>query len=90
MKSSDFAVIEERDGIVFIWDLDLGGMSVTNDAERVYEWCQYHHGHGVGIRVVYRDSQGEWGEMTRDPGGWIEFKPWYGLVLDILSRKEIA
>ena len=85
-KPSDFAVIEERSGIVFLWDVNLGSMSVTNDAERVYEWCQYHHGHGVGIRVVYRDSEGEWAEMVRDPGGWIEFKPWISLDWDILQR----
>lgn len=87
MKPSDFAVIEERSGILFLWDLNLGGMSVTNDAERVYEWSQYYHGHGKGIRVVYRDSEGSWAEMVRDPGGWIEFKDWQGLDWDILSRK---
>ena len=86
MRTSDFAVVEERAGILFILDLNLGGMSVTNDAERVYEWCQYHHGHGVGIRIVYRDSEGEWSEMARNPGGWIEFKEWQGLEWDILKR----
>ena len=88
MRQSDFAVIEERAGIVFIWDLNLGGMSVTNDCERVYEWCQYHHGHGVGIRVVYRDSDGNWNEMARNKESYnIDFLPWDGLVLDILKRK---
>ena len=86
MRQSDFAVIEEKSGILFILDLDQGGMSVTNDAERVYEWCQYYHGHGVGIRVVYRDSQGEWCEMARNEGGWIDFKEWNGLDWDILQR----
>lgn len=89
MRQSDFAVIEERAGVLFILDLNLGGMSVTNDAERVFEWCQYWHGHGVGIRVVYRDSEGEWAEMVKGPAPWytLEFKPWDGLVLDILKRK---
>lgn len=88
MRQSDFAVIEEKAGILFIWDLNLGGMSVTNDAERVFEWCQYYHGHGVGIRVVYRDSEGEWGEMAKGPAPWynIEFKPWNGLDWDLLKR----
>ena len=86
MRQSDFAVIEERAGILFILDLNLGGMSVTNDAERVFEWCQYHHGHGKGIRVVYQDSEGEWCEMARDAGGWIDFKPWHGLDWDLLKR----
>ena len=86
MRQSDFAVIEEKAGVLFIIDLNLGGMSVTNDAERVFEWCQYYHGHGKGIRVVYRDSEGEWSEMARDEGGWIEFKPWNGLDWDLLKR----
>jgi hypothetical protein len=89
MRQSDFAVIEERAGIVFLWDLDQGGMSVTNDAERVYEWCQYYHGHGTskGIRVVYRDSEGEWSEITKDPKTYdIKFLPWHGLDWDLLKR----
>jgi hypothetical protein len=86
MRQSDFAVIEEKAGILFIIDLNLGGMSVTNDAERVFEWCQYHHGHGKGIRVVYLDSEKEWGEMARDEGGWINFLPWNGLDWDLLKR----
>lgn len=86
MRQSDFAVIEEKAGVLFILDLNIGGMSVTNDAERVFEWCQYHHGHGKGIRVVYRDSEGDWSEMARDEGGWINFLPWHGLDCDLLKR----
>ena len=88
MRQSDFAVIEEKAGILFIKDLNIGGMSVTNDAERVFEYCQYIHGHGVGIRVVYQDSEGEWCEMVKGPAPWymIEFKPWNGLDWDLLKR----
>lgn len=88
MRLSDFTVIEEKAGILFIIDLNLGGMSVTNDAERVFEWCQYNHGKGTvnGIRVVYRDSEGEWSEMVRELNGWINFKPWHGLDWDLLKR----
>ena len=85
MRQSDFAVIEERAGILFIKDLNIGGMSVTNDAERVFEWCQYHHGHGVGIRVVYQDSEGEWCEIAKENFNII-FKPWHGLDWDLLKR----
>lgn len=87
MRQSDFAVIEERSGVLFILDLNFGNMSVTNDAERVYEWCQYHHGHGKGIRVVYRDSDGEWWEMARNPKNYaIDFWAWHGLDWDLLKR----
>ena len=72
--------------IVFIRDLDLGGRSVTNDAEQVYEECQKAHG---ACRVVYQDSQGEWAEMVKHinwMGETIGFRPWHGLVWDRLTK----
>lgn len=88
MKQSDFAVLGVTERVTYIIDLDLGGMSVTNDCERVYEWCKYHY---PSKQVVYRDSMGRWDEMYRDPETlYIEFKPWYGEVWDILSTKEVS
>jgi len=79
---SDFTVIEKRDGILFIQDLNLGRRSVTNDAEQVLKWCREQH--GKDIRLVYRDSEGEWGEIVDGVETWmgkgIGFKPWYGTV----------
>ena len=77
---SDFRVLEKKDGILFIQDLNLGRRSVTNDAEQVMEWCREQH--GKDIRLVYRDSEGEWGEIVDGVETWmgkgIGFRPWTG------------
>ena len=39
MSRSRWEVVGREDNIVFIRDLDLGGRSVTNDAEHVYAEC---------------------------------------------------
>ena len=57
----DFVVVEVKSDIVFLIDLDLGNMSVTNDAEAV--WC-YVQKNWPGKRVVYRDSMGYWDEIV--------------------------
>lgn len=88
MTRSAFHVLEKKAGVLFIQDLNLGGRSVTNDAEQVLAWCREHH--GKDIRVVYLDSEDEWSEIVDDAETWmgkgIGFKPWHGLVWDILKR----
>jgi len=72
--------------IVFIRDLNLGGRSVTNDAEQVYEECRNIFG---PCRLVYQDSQGEWAEIVKHinwMGETVGFRPWHGLVWDRLSK----
>ena len=72
--------------ILFIRDQDLGGRSVTNDAENVLRECQKAHG---ACRVVYQDSQGDWAEIVKQinwMGETIGFKPWYGEVWDKLTK----
>ncbi len=56
-------VTEASEGIVFIVDLDNGGCSVTNDAEAVVSSILAQH---PGKRIVYRDSDGYWDELTHD------------------------
>ena len=68
--------------IVFIRDLNLGRMSVTNDAEAVFLECQKQHGH---CRVVYEDSEGELCEITYANFSAF-FRPWHGLVWDRLTK----
>ena len=76
----------ENESIVFIRDLNLGRMSVTNDAESVFADCQALYG---PCRVVYEDSQGDMTEIVgtrHDPSRWnIDFRPWHGIVWDILQ-----
>jgi hypothetical protein len=85
---SRWEFVGKEGNIVFIRDLDLGGRSVTNDAEAVYEECQNAHG---PCRVVYQDSQGEWAEIVKLInwiGETIGFRPWHGLVWDQLTKVE--
>ena len=88
MTPSAFHIIEKKAGVLFIQDLNLGGRSVTNDAEQVLAWCREKH--GKDIRVVYKDTDNEWWEMIREDHPWeghvISFERWHGLEWDILKR----
>lgn len=81
---------EDQNGtIVFIRDLNIGRMSVTNDAENVFRDCQTMYGF---CRVVYEDSEGEMCEIvpnqqTRMGSILVTFQPWNGVVWDKLSRE---
>ena len=85
MSRSRWEVVGQEGNIVFIRDLDLGGRSVTNDAENVLRECQNALG---ACRVVYQDSRGEWAEIVWKDSwlGTISFRPWHGLVWDRLSK----
>jgi hypothetical protein len=87
VSKSDWALdhFDENSKIVFIKDLNLGRMSVTNDAENV--WGEIHRAYNylVPVRIVYLDSDGEWYEMI-DNEGSLAFKKWNGLAWDILQR----
>ncbi len=87
---ADYSIIEYNSNhqIVFIRDLNMGGMSVTNDAEQVYGRVRTTFG---AVRVVYQDSNGDWDEIKQvagsSPGDWnIVFEPWQGLFMDVLKR----
>lgn len=86
MSRSRWEFVRKEGDIVFIRDLDLGGRSVTNDADLVFEECRNIFG---SCRVVYQDSEGEWAEIVKQKTwlGEIGFRPWHGLDWDILSRK---
>lgn len=81
----------DRDNIVFLKDLSdqFGSMTITNDAEAVVVY--YRTIYGNTIRIVYQDTDDEWCEIvwSLDDSG-VTFKPWRGLVWDILSRKNKA
>ncbi len=75
MPKSDYAIVAYRPSmfgnVVFIVDLDRGGRSVTNDAERVWADVQAEY---PGARLVYRDTMGRWDEIV----GGSKFKPYHG------------
>jgi len=80
--------VDTEHKIIYIVDDSdrFGGPSVTNDAENVVNYFAITH--GVGWRVVYKDTSGEWWELywKKTLMGGIEFKRWHGLVWDILTR----
>ena len=87
MKFTNFELIkyDDKHNIVFLRDLDQGGMTITNNAEAVFQHIQSYWG---AVRLVYQDTQGEWAEIVWDPQ--IEFtarfRPWHGLVWDTLKN----
>ena len=81
-----------ENNIVFLKDMSnhFIGMSITNDAENVVDY--YRSIYGNRIRIVYEDTEDELWEIKwslEHPSQTIvEFKPWYGIEWDILSRTE--
>jgi hypothetical protein len=78
ITKSDFMIVEVdlEEDIVFLIDLDLGKMSVTNDAEAV--WC-YIQKNWPGKRVVYKDSMGYWDEIVMaDENSRADFVAYHG------------
>ena len=71
MRRSHYSVVEVWNDRVFIVDLNLGGLSVTNDAEQVWEEIQAKF---PGRRLIYQDSMGMWDEICGE--GRLTFKPY--------------
>lgn len=70
--------------IVFIQDTNHpGNKSITNDADKVFNTIQNNF---PNYRLVYKDSQGDWGEIIKSNYWGVEIKPWHGIVWDILKR----
>lgn len=56
-------------------DRDLGGRSVTNDAEAVIRDLV---GFGIDVdkrQIIYRDSEGEWYVLRTQLGAFVGFMP---------------
>lgn len=71
---ADFTV--EADGdVLIIRDLDRGGRSVTNDADHVIMDLAKRGLLRDGMRVIYRDSTGEWDEMLHRGGLFSTISP---------------
>lgn len=83
--------IDNKNRISFIEDIShlTGGMTITNDAENV--WQYFQNALGTNWRVVYKDTDNEWWEIVpvhahRKNGGYVRFDKWHGLAWDILKR----
>lgn len=58
--------------MVWIIDLNDGAMSVTNDAEAV---CLQVYADLGDVRIIYRDSAGNWDELVHADGRFVGFNP---------------
>lgn len=79
MAKADYGVIQVDFDRVFLVDLDMGGRSVTNDAEAVCEELQAAY---PGKRVIYRDTMGRWDEMRVGARNEVLFAPYDEYVPD--------
>jgi polysaccharide deacetylase 2 family uncharacterized protein YibQ len=69
MKSS-FSITEIKDDRVIILDNNMGGKSVTNDAENVVEYLYGVYGNR---RIFYIDSEGILDELRHTKGEFVGF-----------------
>ena len=69
MKSS-FSITEIKDDRVIILDNNMGGESVTNDAENVVEYLYNIYGNR---RIFYIDSEGILDELRHTKGEFVGF-----------------
>ena len=60
-KHADYEIVQIDQDKIFIVDLDLGNISVTNDAEYVYLEI---YNNFPGKRLIYRDTLGNWDEIV--------------------------
>ena len=52
--------------------MNQAATSVTNDAENVVQYLFNPYG---DRKIIYRDSEGEWGELCHDRGVFTSFGP---------------
>jgi hypothetical protein len=75
---AEYEIVLETVKQVFIADMNRGGKSVTNDAERVVETLLTQAPERKTKEIVYRDSQGQWDLLVHDGVKFIGFAPYKG------------
>ena len=70
---SDYA-LELVDNVVLVIDLDLGGGSVTNDAEQVIQELATSGGNLDALVILYRDSEGRWDQIVTRHSQFVGFR----------------
>jgi hypothetical protein len=55
-----------------IQGIEIHAKSITNDAEAVVELTLQQHGQR---RILYRDTEGNWGELKHDGKKFVDFAP---------------
>lgn len=73
-RRSDFT-LERINDILLVEDLNLGGLSVTNDAEELINDILYTFGDVDDMTILYRDSMGRWDQMATKNNRFAGFLP---------------
>lgn len=89
MRQADIrTTIYEADRIIYIQDLNLGNVSVTNDAEQVIPRVHRETGKNLNdFIVIYEDSEGEIDELITKDNEFIDFG--YLDAIDYEGAREI-
>jgi hypothetical protein len=76
-RGANYQVKAVTDDSVFIRDMcnEMGGMSVTNDAEQVVSQLLVAHGNK---KIIYQDTEGQWDELQHDGTQFTDFGPFRG------------
>lgn len=73
MYGADYSIVAQTDAFVLIKDDDMGGVSITNDAEGVVKRVNSDVG-GLGNRQLYYvDSSGDIDELMQRDAEFIGF-----------------
>jgi hypothetical protein len=72
--NSDYEILRVEPDRIVIKDLNLGRVSVTNDAEHVVFELNSRM---PGKRIFYYDSEGDLAELVHENGRFIDFR-WAG------------
>lgn len=71
---SDFCYHRCFPTVIAVIDCQMGGMSVTNDAEAVVSFLRRRAGLRDGDWVVYRDTDGVWDVLAHQSGMFTGFR----------------
>lgn len=66
-----FSIYEVTDDAIFITDND-DGVTITNNAEGVVRDIWHRYG---DLRIVYRDTMGNWDELVHVKGVFLHYAP---------------
>jgi len=85
MAKADYEIVKASDDVIYIVDLDVNGVSVTNDARNVVAEIAVEH---PGRQIIYRDTLGRWDEIVHLDGEFEAFRPWTGEVpaIDVSNK----
>lgn len=87
MRCADYTVRVLAGGrVLAVIDLDLGSVSVTNDAANVVATLDAQYGLS-GKRILYRDSMGVWDELKHAGGRFAGYAPIRERSLEVALAK---